>query len=57
MAVDASSADAFNLAGKILVALDKPDDAAKMFERAIALRPDFAEARENLSKLKGGKEK
>jgi tetratricopeptide (TPR) repeat protein len=57
MTVEANNADAFNLAGKIFAAREMPDDAAKMFERAIAIRPNFGEARENLSKLKGGMKK
>ncbi len=55
--LDAGDADTFYQGGLLFEAKGKRDDAVLMFERAIALRPDFPEARNKLEKLKGDKTK
>lgn len=53
ISLDSSNADAFCLAGKIFEAKGSREDAAIMFERAIALRPGFADAESGLDRVKG----
>ena len=55
IALDPNNADAFHLAGKIYAAKGMQTDAVQMFERAIAIRPGFSEARANLSEITGGR--
>lgn len=51
----AHAADAHNEFGVALARLGRLNEAAREFEAAIALRPDFAVARENLAKAKRGR--
>ncbi len=55
--LDAGDADTFYQGGLLFEAKGKRDDAVLMFERAIAIRPDFPEAKNRLEKLKGDKTK
>jgi protein O-mannosyl-transferase len=48
-------AESYNLLGLILVKQNKRDEAAKQFEKALELKPDLAEAKENLKEIKGEK--
>jgi Flp pilus assembly protein TadD len=47
---DQSDAGAWNTLGKIYVELKRQDDAVKAFRKAIELRPDLLEAKENLKR-------
>jgi Tfp pilus assembly protein PilF len=45
--------ESYNVFGLILLKQNLPGEAAKQFEKAIGLKPDFTEAKENLKKAKG----
>jgi tetratricopeptide (TPR) repeat protein len=47
--MDPTNAVAWNSLGVILLAKAQKKDAAKAFERALTLRPDYAEAEKNLT--------
>lgn len=47
---DQSNAGTWNMLGKIYVELKRKDDAVKAFQKAVELRPDLADARENLKR-------
>jgi len=51
----ARAPDAHNEFGVALARLGRMDQAAREFEAALALRPDFPQARENLAKAKRGR--
>ena len=50
LAADQSNAGAWNKLGKVYVELKKTDEALKAFRKAIELRPDLTEAREELKR-------
>ncbi len=53
ISLDPNSADAFYIGGNIYAAKGLRQDATKMYERAIELRPGYAEAESGLARLKG----
>lgn len=50
-----NDARSFNIYGLILLAQDRKTEAVGLLEKALQLRPDFAEAQKNLNKAKGEK--
>lgn len=50
-----NDARSYNIYGKILLAQDRKSEAVGLFEKALQLKPDFAEAKENLKQAKGEK--
>jgi len=50
IAVRSDQPEAWNTLGLILLAKKQKEDAARAFETAIAIRPDFPDARANLAR-------